>query len=105
MAEPMDRIYANSEEKFLLGTIVYAGDIANDAYLYSDSECTKKIPGLELMGLFYTGLFIADKGRMYRPSYMEAETPDSVSIHVVSEDTAGAITIAYYAAEHTPEET
>ncbi len=72
-------------------------------YLNYDSECTKKIPGLELMDLFYTGLFIADKGRMYRPSYMEAAALDSVSIHVVSEDTAGVITIAYYAAEHTPE--
>lgn len=99
----MEKIYANSEDKFLIGTMVYAGNESGDKYLYYDSECTKKIPSLELMDLFYTGLFIADKGRMYRPSYMEAAALDSVSIHVVSEDTAGVITIAYYAAEHTPE--
>lgn len=61
----MDRIYANSEEKFVKTTILYISEdeVNSDqsgsiitAYAYEDPECTRKVDSATLEDLFFKGV-------------------------------------------------
>ena len=40
----MNKIFANSEEKYVKNVVIYGK--ANDSYVYEDSACTKKLSGV-----------------------------------------------------------
>lgn len=51
-----NRVYADSEDKFVKNTIVYQGA---DVYLYFDKERTTRIPKDMVVKLFLSGMIVA----------------------------------------------
>lgn len=60
-----EKLYRDSEEKYLAATIMYGK--SEDGYLYYDSACTEKVPQDDMMRVFSVGMLVNVDIVMYRP--------------------------------------
>lgn len=79
----MEKIFANSEEKFVKKVVIYGK--ASDAYAYSDADCTKKIKAADLLNAAKKGMLVKYAGVFYNP--------------VAIKEASGVVTIFVYTAD------
>ena len=90
----MNKIFANSEEKYVKNIMIYGK--ANDSYVYEDSACTKKLDKDTVSRLFLTGLLVNYAGATYPVAALKDNTAKGcvdVTIWNVLASTAAAVTL------------
>lgn len=61
----MDKIFADSEEKFVKAVVLYGKP--SDKYLYTDEACTQKLAKDDLFNLAIKGVVVKYDGLYYTP--------------------------------------
>lgn len=96
----MNKIFANSEEKYVKNVVVYGK--ASDSYVYEDSACTKKLDKDTVSRLFLTGLLVNYAGATYPVAALKDNTANGgvdVTIWNALASTAAAVTL--HSSEYT----
>lgn len=96
----MNKIFANSEEKYVKNVVIYGK--ASDSYVYEDSACTKKLDKNTVSRLFLTGLLVNYAGAIYSVAALKDNTANGcvdVTIWNVLASTAAAVTL--HSSEYT----
>lgn len=90
----MNKIFAESEEKYLKAILVFGK--ASDSYVYADSEFTTKISKDQLLNAAKKGLVVFYEGAFFNPVCFKedaagfaevtiwdakAETPAAITLH------------------------
>lgn len=84
----MDRIYANSEEKYVMNTVLYGK--LGDKYLYSDEACTQKLTKDALYDICVKGVIVKYDGLCYTPlifGYDKVKPCVTITIGILNEGT------------------
>lgn len=96
----MNKIFANSEEKYVKNVVIYGK--ASDSYVYEDSACTKKLDKDTVSRLFLTGLLVNYAGATYPVAALKDNTAKGcvdVTIWNALASTAAAVTL--HSSEYT----
>lgn len=100
----MNKIFADSEEKYVMNTVLYGK--ASDKYAYADAGCTVKIPAAEMLNALLKGALVCIANVYYMPvSFKEADGVVSVTVATsISTQTTTANTVAVLNSEEYTEE-
>lgn len=92
----IEKIYADSEEKFVKANVLYAQ--ADDGKLFLDSTYTVEVTKEQLYRAFLTGMIVVYNEATYKPvAYKEAADAGSV---LVIDDTSAVASYTFYSTEH-----
>lgn len=102
----MEKVYADSEEKFVTGIMLYHN--STDSILYysynasASTQYSNPVPKAELIDMFKKGLvLISVSGGMVRPDTLSvSENYSAVSVTTVG-SSATAVTTSYYSEGYT----
>lgn len=92
----IERIYADSEEKYVKTTVVYAS--ADEAVLTYDKEGTAKVTKDELFNLFTKGILVFMTDEYFKPVAYK-ETAGYGAVTVVHESVDTVVALNFYSAE------
>lgn len=90
----MNKIFSNSEEKYVKNVVIYGK--SGDNYVYEDSACTKKLDKATVSRLFLTGLLVSYDSATYPVAALKENTTKKcvdVTIWNALASTAAAVTL------------
>lgn len=92
----MTKIYANSEEKYLMNTVIYAA--ADEGKVFYDEANSVEIPKDELKDLFIKGMTIVLDSKYLKP-IVYAETSGYGVVTAIYEEVSTVTAVNFYSSE------